>query len=151
MTLLALLSCLSRIALPTIHTTWLYAIHPSKQPFLALQLTAVCLGITISTISVVMFFTGIPKHIKSKSQMKEYRKWLGNNLSEKAVSVTWHIQYLQLSQAHGLSSVVLTRWVTDIHRPSAVQASGAVCSRGACPRHRVVLHASTGTDQMRWL
>ena len=86
MPLLGVFLCVARIALPIIHTTFLYAIHPSKINFLALQLAAIGLGVLVSGIAVVQFFRSVPSIVTEQLQLREYYAWVKRNQSEKAVS-----------------------------------------------------------------
>ena len=88
MPLLGLLLCIVRIALPIVHTTYLYAIHPSKVNFLALQLAAISISVFISAVAIVRFFRAVPKIVKDPGQLQVYNAWLKRNLFEKSVRGT---------------------------------------------------------------
>ncbi len=85
MSLLTVLLCLYRIGVPLAHTTYLYAIHPSKYNFLAFQIAALCIGVVVSAAAVTMFWTSVRKHLHNEKQLKEYEGWVHRNMYEKAV------------------------------------------------------------------
>ena len=100
--LFSLLLCLARLGLPTLHTTWLYAVHPSKHPFLALQLASVAAGLGVGVVTVVCFFRGVRSHVQDRRQVELYDRWVHRNLVEKAVRVLGAVN--SLSRGAGCAS-----------------------------------------------